>query len=209
VNSIDRLNQALNTAALNEDRAERSIHIAAIIAEAFRGTVGEPILVGGAAVEFYTQGGYSTADIDMVIPGGPEVGSIMKNLGFEKLGKDFIDKKRQIYIEFPSNSLKPSERFDVLQVGERSLHIISLEDLIIDRLCAFKFWRSAIDGVNALLLLELGQADQKRLLARAHEEDVHDALEAVQQIREEVIRKKVSTDEANKLLKAWMNRLLA
>ncbi len=205
--SIDELKQALDKAATRKERTERAVQIAAIIAEALREVGQDPILVGGAAVEFYTQGGYATADIDMVTPGGTEVISVMEGLGFEKLGKDYIDRKRQIYIEFPSEALKPSERYDILKIGKKSLCIISIEDLIVDRLCAFKFWQSGIDGVNALLLLELGEAAEKRLLQRAYQDDVVDALEAVRKVREESIRKKLSQEQANQLLEAEMRRL--
>lgn len=33
----------------------------------------EPILVGGAALEFYTAGGYATGDIDLALPSGKDV----------------------------------------------------------------------------------------------------------------------------------------
>jgi hypothetical protein len=89
-------------------------------------------------------------------------------------------------------------------VGQRNLRIISIEDLIVDRLNAYKFWRSGIDGLNALLLLEMGNPNGPRLLQRARQEDVEDALEAVQRINNEAIRKKLSRKAATFLLEEWM-----
>ncbi len=198
------LRSELDRAARLKDPVERSMTIASIIAEALRGVGRDPILVGGAAVEFYTQGGYSTADIDMVAEGGPDLFRVMSDLGFERFGKDFKDITRKIYVEFPGSSLKPSERVDTVAVGQRTLRVISIEDLIIDRLCAYKFWRSGIDGLNTLLLLEMGGANEARLLQRARQEEVIDALEAVQRINNEVIRKKLSRKEATRLLEEWM-----
>jgi len=200
VSSIDSLKKELVEAARVRDRAERAARLASIVAEALRPTGRDPVLVGGAAVEFYTQGAYTTADIDMVTDGGKDLVQIMMRLGFEKIGKDFVDRKNKIYVEFPGASLKASEKAWPVQVGARTFRIISIEDLIVDRLNAFKFWRSLIDGANALMLLELGEGDESRLHSRASEEDVLDALDALRKLRERIIRKKLSREEADGLL---------
>lgn len=83
----------------------------------------------------------------------------------------------------------------------------SLEDIIVNKLRAFKYEKSAVDGVNALLLLELGDEDERRLGERAKAEDVENALEAVRAVREESIRKKLSRKEANRLLEKKMREL--
>ncbi len=200
MNSINPLKKDLQIAAELKNGAQRAITIAAIVAEALRSIDQDPILVGGAAVEFYTQGGYSTADIDMITEGGPELVKIMEELGFEKIGKDFLHPALKIYIEFPGRSLGPSEKFSAIKIGPRHLRIISVEDLIVDRLCAYKFWKSVLDGVNAMLLLEIGEVETARLQQRAKEEDVLDALEIVQKVMKEVIRRKLSRKEANQML---------
>jgi hypothetical protein len=46
----------------------------------------EPILVGGAALEFYTAGGYATKDGDLALPTAPEVDAAFQQLGFERQG---------------------------------------------------------------------------------------------------------------------------
>lgn len=199
--------QALNQAAQIKSSAERDIAIAFVIAEALRNIGQDPVLVGGAAVEFYTQGGYSTADIDLVTEGGSDAIALMKELGFEKIGKDFVDTKRKIYIEFPSSSLKPGEKTIQVQKKDQWLKVVSLEDLIVDRLCAFKFWQSEIDGVNTMLLLEEGDLDEGRLLRRARGEDVEDALQLVKMTREEGIRLKLPSKKLTQLLSERMRQL--
>lgn len=209
MNSIASLRKEMAKAARVTDRAERGARLASIIAEALRATGRDPVLVGGAAVEFYTQGAYTTSDIDMVADGGKDLVDAMVRLGFEKIGKDFVDRKNGIYVEFPGSSLKASEKTLKIRVGSRAFRIISLEDLIVDRLNAFKFWRSLIDGANALMLLELGDSDENRLRKRAREEDVLDALVALQKVKEEIIRKKLSRDEADGLLKKAAVQLIS
>lgn len=208
MNSIDNLKKEMAEAARVRDRAERGARLASIITEALRTTGRDPILVGGSAVEFYTQGAYTTSDIDMIADGGKDLVTIMKSLGFEKIGKDYVDRKNGVYVEFPGVSLKASEKTRNVQVGSRTFRIISMEDLIVDRLNAFKFWRSLVDGANALMLLELGDSDESRLKKRAAEEEVLDALTALQRIREEIIRKKLSRDQADALLKKTSAQLI-
>jgi predicted nucleotidyltransferase len=207
VPSGDDLRAALAEAAKEGDPARRKIAVAAVIAEALRTIGREAVLVGGAAVEFYTQGGITTDDLDLIAEGGPDLRKVMTGLGFRKLGKDFVHEALGIYVEFPGRALGPSERSAVLRVGGRRLRILSREDLLVDRLCAFKFWRSAIDGLSAMLLLELGEIDERRLRSRADEEDVEDALEAVQAVQEEVIRRRLSRRRANELLERRMQEL--
>lgn len=204
---MKHLHKDLDQAASLTVPAERAVTVAAILAEALWEIGRDPVLVGGAAVEFYTQGGYSTADIDMVTEGGKDLQLRMKELGFAKVGKDFIDRRRKIYVEFPSAHLKPFERADRILVGNRELKIVSIEDLIVDRLSAFKFWQSAVDGLQAMTLMELGSADEGHLAQRAKEEKVIDALHVLRDIRDQVIRKKLSKSEANRLLESRMRSL--
>ncbi len=205
----EKLKKELEKAAALKNSALAKVSTAAIIAEALRSVGQDPILVGGAAVEYYTEGGYSTADVDMVSEGGPELIKVMGNLGFHKIGKDFSHPKLKIYVEFPGRALKASEKFSELEIYGHRLRIISIEDLVVDRLCAFKFWKSTIDGVNTLLLLELGEAEPSRVQQRAQEEGVQDALEVLEQCREEVIRKKLSPVQASEILEQKMRGLKA
>ncbi|MBI2335324.1 MAG: hypothetical protein HYU97_00960 [Deltaproteobacteria bacterium] len=195
------LQNEIRAIAKSTKDSERNILIASIIAEALRQIGQDPILVGGAAVEFYTQGGYSTADIDMVTPGGPALEQAMKALGFEKFGKDFFSESLKVYVEFPSTHLKTEERFNSIKINQVELKIISIEDLIVDRLCSYKFWNSEIDGINALLLMEAETLDQARLKKRATLEQVADAYEGLCKIQEIVIRKKLAPEMAEQLLK--------
>ena len=204
---INPLKNELGKAASTKNSSERAIRIAVIIAEALRSIQQDPILVGGAAVEFYTQGAYSTSDINMVTEGGQDLIQIMESLGFEKIGKDFVNKKFKIYIEFPSKNLKPNETSSLLEINNQKLQIISVEDLIVDRLCAFQFWQSEIDGLNVLLLFENNEVNKNRLSQRAQEEKVVDALKGLLKIREEIIRKKIPQKIANQMLKELMESL--
>ncbi|MBI4224616.1 MAG: hypothetical protein HY609_06740 [Deltaproteobacteria bacterium] len=202
--NLDKLNEELKKAAREKDHAKRGIKIAAVLAKALRQIDQEPILVGGSAVEFYTEGKYATKDIDMLAPGGRELWNVMKQLGFERLGKDYTHEKFKIYVEFPGDVLGEGETSDILDVNGMPLRIISVEDLIVNRLCQYKFWKVLVEGVNVLLLLELGQVDKERLLVQAQKKDVVDALEAISTAYEEIYRKKLSPKKAAQKLQEWL-----
>ena len=172
--------------------------------EALRQIGEDPVLVGGAAVEFYTEGGYATKDIDMVAVGGYPLREVMNELGFEKRGKDFINRQLELYIEFPSECLNPFEKSDELDVNGILLKIISIEDLIVDRLCAYKFWKSSADGLAALLLMEIGKENAQRLKTQAQRRNVLDALEGISKIYKEGFRKKLPQKEVTRQLKNWL-----
>ena len=72
----------------------------------------------------------------------------------------------------------------VLTVGRFRIRIVCPEDLIVDRLAAWKHWESPVDGVNSLLLFraQSDSLDEDHLAKRALAEDVVDALAAVRSL---------------------------
>lgn len=201
-----KLNKKMAGAAAEKKASLRGVKIASVIAEALRQINVDAILVGGSAVAFYTEGKYTTQDIDMIAPSGKDTEHIMKQIGFSRHGKDYIHDDLDIYVEFPSDQLEPTEQINIINVGNIKLKIISIEDMIVDRLCAFKYWKSEIDGVNALIMIELGIGDQRRIEDRAREEDVLDALDYLEHAREITIRKKLTPKKSSELLRKYFRR---
>jgi hypothetical protein len=67
----------------NKNKIYQNIALVAIITAALKEIDIRPIIVGGQAVEFYTAGGYSTMDVDLVTPANiKEIDPIIKDLGF-------------------------------------------------------------------------------------------------------------------------------
>lgn len=197
----------LKKASEEKDKALRGVRIASVITAALNPVGIDPVLVGGSAVAYFTDGVYTTNDIDMIAPTTNELKQVMKELGFGKIGKDFVNKRLGIYVEFPSDALGPTEKYSKLNLEGSTINIISIEDLIVDRLAAFKYWKSGIDGVNALMMLEQDLADRGRLEDRAREEDVLDALDHVEFVLKEATRNNMAQDKASNLLMSfWKSR---
>jgi hypothetical protein len=111
-----------------------------------------PILVGGAAVELYTLGAYVTGGLDFVGSVTPDVARALERAGFERRGRHWIHEDAQVFIEFPGDALGMKEEARWLDVLGQTIRIISAEDLLVERLGSWEYWRSAVDGVNALIL---------------------------------------------------------
>ena len=117
----------------------------------------EPILVGGAALEFYTAGGYATHDVDLAMPAGADVDAAFARLGFEKEARFWYHAELDLLFEAPAPSGLPGEDAPrtELEVAGLRIVVIGVEDLLIDRLRAWVHWRSDEDGRWARRLADL------------------------------------------------------
>ena len=71
-----------------------------------------------------------------------------------------------MFLEFPGTDLEPSPEPVEHRFGGRRVTIIPIEGLLADRLAAWKFWKSGVDAVNALLLLRSSSFPTDLNLAR-------------------------------------------
>ena len=206
---IEELCQRLETSAQLTDIPERHLLVAAILTQALE-TVGvHPILVGGGAVEFYTGGGYATGDIDMVAPEGKDTAVILSGLGFEKRGKNWINEKLNLFVEFPNSTLRPGEEFIVVDVDGVQVRMVSPEDLVVERLKSFKLYGATVDAANAMLIMGAEpRFDVRRAAKRAAKEDVRDALDGLQAILARLERGLVTGEgQANAMVEALWEKI--
>jgi len=138
-----------------------------------------PVVVGGHAVEFWTAGGYSTVDIDLVGASEP-IGQVLDSWGFAKQGRHWYDDTLGLVVEAPGAQLSASACERVVAVSVRGVvaRVLGIDDLIIDRLNACVHWGDAesCDIARALILGGADHIDVGYLRVRAAEEDVTEAL---------------------------------
>ena len=141
---------------------ERTAAIAAWVQSLFPAP---PVLVGGAAVELYTRGAYTSGDFDFVGGVPPTVANQLSAEGFQREGRHWIREAGQIFVEFPSSVLNPEEKTTTLTLGGHKVLTVVPEVLIVDLLAAWQFWKSGVDGVNAVLVWKARRAslDQRYL----------------------------------------------
>jgi hypothetical protein len=140
-----------------------------------------PVLVGGAAVELYTSGAYRTSDLDFVGRISTQVSDALSAEGFERRGRHWMHEQGRIFIELPAPAFDRKVRVDTIRIEEWTVVLLSPEDVLVDRLAAWKFWRVPVEGINAYLLYRSRAVsmDAKRLGDIARAEDVSDALESL------------------------------
>ena len=134
--------------------------LAAIVATHLREHDIDVVLVGGLAVEHYSENIYLTRDIDMVDISYTKPANLhkaMAEIGFEKIGRIFVNASTDITVEFPSPPISVGDELVtetttmVTPAGE--LPVLAAIDVIKDRLAAYIHWRDKPSLVQALAVL--------------------------------------------------------
>jgi hypothetical protein len=135
-------------------------------------------VVGGQAVETYTAGQFRTGDIDIVTPDSKAAEEILERIGFEREGMVWLSKALGLAVHIVGLSPTNSEKARIIHAGPYQVRIVGVEDLIIDRLAAAKFWKSQVDLEQAKALWKgfRKQIDLQYLRKRARDEKVEDVL---------------------------------
>jgi hypothetical protein len=114
-----------------------------------------PVIIGGCALSYYSREVYFTSDIDLAYADREALNTALKSISFEKEGRYWVHEELKVVIEAPASSLPGQDSpIEVVELGEGlQCSIIGIEDLLIDRLNAFKHWKSEIDGEMVELLM--------------------------------------------------------
>lgn len=115
-----------------------------------------PIVIGECALSYYTREVYFTADIDLAYSDRDALDAVLKELDFKKQGRYWISEELKVAIEAPASALTGEDSpVEVVEVEDNFYcRIIGIEDLIIDRLNACKYWKSEIDCEMVELLIK-------------------------------------------------------
>ena len=138
-------------------------------------------LVGGQAVETYTAGQFTTGDVDVTTTHREATESLLRRLGFKKEGMVWLNEKLAIAVHIVGSYPSRTEKVRSLEVGAYTVRIVGVEELIIDRLKAAKFWKSGRDSEQAAVLFDgfRKSIDVDYLVRRASEEKVDDILRKI------------------------------
>lgn len=131
-----------------------------------------PVLIGGNAVEFYTAGGYATYDIDIAAP-SEQIDNVLKSWDFIKEGHYWFNEDLDIQLEAPAFALEPEQlkKLTELAIENLKVYIIGIEDIIVDRLNAYIYWKSKDDRswAKEMMANNLESIDWEYLKSRADE----------------------------------------
>src|SRR4030043_1340396 len=115
-----------------------------------------PVIIGGCALSYYSREVYFTSDIDLAYADREALDVVLTGIGFEKRGRYWVSEGLKMAIEAPASTLVGEDSpIEIVEVGEGlQCRIIGIEDLIIDRMNAFKHWKSEMDGEMVELLIQ-------------------------------------------------------
>ena len=178
----DRLAERLEAAKEIAEPLRRRLWVVAVIAEALKDQGIRPIVVGGSAVEFYTFGGYATADVDLVVGDRALLGQVLKQLGFRSEGRMWYRDDLDIVLECPDEDLAgDAVRVVEVAIEDMVCPVIGIEDLIVDRLNGYVHWRWEDDRrwVREMIELHKDGIDLAYLSDRCSAEKTAKALEEI------------------------------
>lgn len=155
------IKKLLKKAATEQKKILKQLYVAAAISSAFEKEGVQAVLVGGTVVEYYTAGGYTTADIDMILPPleKQKIETVMKRLGFERFQdyRHWIHPQIRIPIEFPPGPLQIGhllvQEVNEIEIEKIKLKILRVEDILLDRLVAAQEWKDQQAQVQAEMLM--------------------------------------------------------
>lgn len=126
----------------------------------------QTVLSGGSCVEIYSQGKYTSDDIDLIdrFNGGhSKIKNVMFSLGFTEHNRYFVHKDTSLFIEFPRGPLGVGDA-PVKDIASREqetgiLKLLTPTDCIKDRLAAYYHWDDLQSLEQALWVAEQNTFD--------------------------------------------------
>ena len=156
-----KIKSLLGQAIAKQEKLERQLYLAAAISRGFEERGVSAVLVGGTVVEFYTAGGYTTADIDMVMPPlqKREIEMVMEELGLVRSGdyRHWIHPRIPFPVEFPPGPLQIGHlvvgELNEIEIEGIKLKILKVEDILLDRMVMAREWDDLQARVQAEMLM--------------------------------------------------------
>ena len=175
------------------------IELAVVVAQHLKHRDIRVVLVGGLAVEIYTENQYLTDDIDMVDISYQKpavLKAAMSELGFTKQGRVYRNSSTDIVVEFPSAPLAVGDELIKDQTNIETefgkISILFAVDVIKDRLAAYLHWKDQQSLIQALCIMLCHEIAPKKIKAFYENEASEEAFGKLQNMYSTLKRKKLS-----------------
>jgi hypothetical protein len=184
-NKIEQLDKLLGEL---QNEARRDACFIAILSEEVVVRGGKcPIVVGETALELYTQGRVLSGSIDLIMS-RELLTAILSEWGFQNTGRKlWVSEKYNLFVDWQGETLgeggdREKKAVPVQILNKYTCKLAPLEDVLVDRLCAAKFWNDQDSFGQAEILIEASRmfnipCDQKYLKEFAQKQNVSDLLE--------------------------------
>ncbi len=144
--NAERIQAALNLIATETDLNVKALLLAGLVSELFRERGFEPVVVGGSAIEFYTDGAYMSGDTDIcwagkACPTPDERGEIMNQIpGAQRKGTRSW-KISGLWVDLLGELTSyGSQRHGALQTPAGEVVLLTVEELLAERVFAARKW---------------------------------------------------------------------
>jgi hypothetical protein len=171
-----------------EDGFKRKLNFAALLANRL-GRIGvDSVLVGGSAVEVYTNGDFATADMDFDVSDLGKAVKVLKSLGFRKQDSLWFSAELNIAVDLSAKGYSGDrDKLRIFEIKKYRLKVAGVEDLIVGRLYSAKIWKSNpqrdLEEAKALLTVFKDKLDDDYLDTIAKKNTVKDILTKVRKLR--------------------------
>jgi len=119
--------------------------------------------------------------VDIACDNKDTLQDIFNALQFKQVGRHYFSDELNLAIEIPTSTIAQAqqERLKIIEIEGYKVLILGIEDIIIDRLCAFTHWQSLEDGrlAKEMLFLHFDKIDWQYLAAIAKTEHVDSNLQ--------------------------------
>ena len=140
--------------------------LAAYVCSRLEGKGIETVLSGGCCVQIYSQGRYTSDDIDLIdrFNGGHRrIKEVMFEMGFTEHNRYFVHDETEYFIEFPRGPLgvgdAPVYEIETLEKETGILKLLTPTDCIKDRLAAYYHWDDPQSLEQAVWVAERNSVD--------------------------------------------------
>lgn len=130
----------------------------------------ETVLSGGSCVEIYSQGKYTSDDIDFIDRyngGHTKIKNVMIKMGFREHNRYFVHDDTSLFIEFPRGPLgvgdAPVDEIEAREEETGILKLLTPTDCIKDRLAAYFHWDDLQSLEQAIWVAEQNVFDMRSI----------------------------------------------
>jgi len=161
-----------------QDTSTRDLYFCALLSREVGRRETPIVVVGGSAIEIYTEGTYVSGDIDLV-GNRSALARILESWGFARKGREWYHTQWKLAVDLVSENagLTGSRKLiRTIVTPYGSVRLAAVEDLIVKRLVSAKYWQISSDREDAAILARRyrGELDRTYLSEAATQAEVTD-----------------------------------
>lgn len=166
--------------------------VAAAVAGALRKYGIPAVLTGGACAALYSEGAYSSRDLDFIVVGPATragMDTAMASVGFRRRRDRYVHPRARFYVEFPRGPLAIGGEYRIRPVSRLTAHgrilMLSPTDSCRDRLAAFYHWG---DRQSLTVAAWIAARNRVKLTTLKHWSAAEGAAERFEEFVEEIAK---------------------